>query len=198
MTIHPQAILSAFLVLSAGASPQLLIKHFDSGSVLSAVFDSPKLIASSGVTNTNPSSTIKGQVGDAVPVPRIVQSFIDAYKAGKIKDALAVIFDPMLKLINEIPADTEKEKGDKDRILDAFSAMRLMLRNQMTGPKGDSDPPKEIQVIRSFKEDKDKVRVHLKIQHSNYVYYMRLSAQQTAIGEIITNIGFGGQDILEK
>ncbi|MFN9427292.1 MAG: hypothetical protein ACK6BM_10360 [Cyanobacteriota bacterium] len=74
----------------------------------------------------------------------------------------------------------------------------FLLRNQMTGPKGDSDPPKEIQLMRSFKEDKDKVPVHLKIQHSNYVYYMRLAAQQTPLGDLITNIGFGGQDMLDK
>lgn len=198
MTILPQAALSAILVLSAGASPQLLIGHFDSGSALLAVFESPTLIASSDIPNAHPSSTIEGQVGDAVSVPPVVQSFIKAYKDGRTKEALAAIFDPLLKLINEIPAETDKEKGDKDRLLDTFAAMRGMLRTQMTGPNGDADPPQEIRVIRSFKEDHEKVRVHLKIQHSKSVYYMRLVAQQTPIGVIITNIGFGDQDVFNK
>jgi hypothetical protein len=198
MTILPQAVLSAFLIFPAGISPQLLVSHFDSGSVLSAVFDSPKLIALSDIANTNPSSNIEGQVGDTVSVPPIVQTFINAYQDGKTKEALSVIFDPLLKLINEIPAETDKEKGDKDRLLDALAAMRGMLRTQMTGPQGDPERPKEIVVMRSFKTDKDKVRVHLRIQHSKYVYYMRLVAQQTPIGVVITNIGFGQQDIFDK
>jgi hypothetical protein len=57
----------------------------------------------------------------------------------------------LLKFINEIPANTDKEKGDKDRVLDTFMAMRGMLRTQMSGPKGGSDPPREIRVMRSIK-----------------------------------------------
>jgi hypothetical protein len=193
LAILPQAVLSAHVIFSAALSPQLVARHFDSGSVFSVAIDNAHSI--SGIANRNLSADIEGQVGDAISVPPVVQSFIDAYKDGKTKEALAVIFDPLLKLINEIPANTDKEKGDKDRVLDAFMAMRGMLRTQMSGPKGDSDPPREIRVLRSFKADKGKVRVHLMIQHSKYVYYMRLITQETPVGVIITNIGFGEQDI---
>lgn len=100
MAILSQAVLNALIVFSAALSPQLLVRHFDLGSVLSVAFDNPKFIPSSGVVNPYQSATIEGQVGDGVSVPPVVQSFIDAYKDGKINESLPVYYDPLLKLIN--------------------------------------------------------------------------------------------------
>lgn len=189
--------MSVLVVLSTPVAPHVVVREFDSGSVLSMVLDSPRgAIVSSRKDPADTAATFSGEVGDDVPVPPIVQSFIDAYREGRTKDALAVIFDPLLKLVNDMPAKTAQETGDKDRLLDAVSTIRGMLRIKMSGQSGNSVLPKEIRVLRSFRSEAEKIRVHLLIRHDEYDYYMRLVSQVTPIGVIITNVGFGGKDTL--
>lgn len=137
----------------------------------------------------------EGRVGDDVAVPPIVQSFIQAYKAGRVKEALAVIFDPLLALVNNA---SETSESERDQLLDALAAMRGMLRVKMGGSKGDLYRPVEIRVIRSFKIEKDRVRVHLMIQHKDDTYCLRLITQNTPVGVIVMNIGFGDKSMFDE
>lgn len=187
-------------IFSAGLPPTVSIEHFDSGSSIPYLLSKALPVSplkSNINTNTDPPIP-PSTVGDSVPLPPVVQLFINAYEAGKVTEALGVIFDPMLKLVNEMSVATPKEQEDKEKLVDMLSVMRGMMRMQMSGPKGDARPPKQIVVMKSFRLAADQVRIHLSIRHDDYTYYIRLVTQDTPNGVMITNVGFGDADILSK
>jgi hypothetical protein len=51
--------------------------------------------------------------------------------------------------------------------------------------------PPQIDVLRSFRADKNTDRVHLRIRHRDYTFFIKLTTTETPIGVIVNGISFG-------
>lgn len=147
-------------------------------------------------THPSPSGWIVRQpagpmVGDEVPVPAVIQRFITLYQEGKVDEAVALLWDPLERIFREQSQNsTASDKAQMEEVKEKLPLLRAMMKWKLSAAVRNFGPP-QIDVLRSFRADKNTDRVHLRIRHRDYTFFIKLTTTETPIGVIVNGISFG-------